>query len=181
MPNATWTVTVDPSSHDATKFGWVLRRNGKLYQSSGAAFATRQAAELMAGRVLANVAHASEGSNSHGRRIGAQPLPWHEITTDNYYPRERRALGAAAEIEASRTIYELLSRQQALEFRLRLVLRETHDLKPGPGRDPISVSDYEIGPSAVLSAAEVVMETKDGRRHLMARNSAPEAKRSGAS
>jgi len=56
MPNVTWAVTVEPSPHDATKFGWVIRKNGKLYQSSGASFKTREAAESIAARILVSVA-----------------------------------------------------------------------------------------------------------------------------
>ena len=56
MPNVTWAVTVEPGPYDATKFGWVIRKNGKLYQSSGASFKTREAAESMAARILVNVA-----------------------------------------------------------------------------------------------------------------------------
>lgn len=56
MPNVTWAVSVEPSPYDAAKFGWVIRRNGKLYQSSGASFKTREAAEFMAARILVSVA-----------------------------------------------------------------------------------------------------------------------------
>ena len=53
--SAIWETTVERSRHEPMKFGWVLRRNGKLYQASGAAFATREAAIAMAKRTLATL------------------------------------------------------------------------------------------------------------------------------
>jgi hypothetical protein len=97
----------------------------------------------------------------------ADVLPsWLEITTDDYYPRDlRRQPGTRFMTAAWDRLDELLAQQRAGAFRLRLVLRETHDLKPGLGRNPLSIDDYEYGPDIALDAKEVVLITRDSQRH----------------
>ena len=90
---------------------------------------------------------------------------WLEITSDDYYPREvRRQPGTRFMVAAWDRLDALLAQQRAGAFRLRIVLRETHDLKPGLGRNPLSVDDYEYGPDIVLDAKEVVLITRGGQR-----------------
>lgn len=63
----------------------------------------------------------------------------------------------------------LLSAQYQGRFRLRLVLRESHDLKHGTKRDwdPLYLHDYRFGRHHLIhAAAEVVIERCDGRRYL---------------
>ena len=92
--------------------------------------------------------------------------PWREFTTDDYYPVTRRSRsGYEPWIEASDWIQAMLTRQHAGEFRLRLILREAVDLKRGPKVNPTNIWDYEVGPSAVFAVRQVVIVTKDGRRH----------------
>lgn len=91
---------------------------------------------------------------------------WLEITTDDYYPRDlRRSPGNQSLVAAWDRLDALLSQQREGGFRLRIVLQETHDLKPGIGRNARSLTDYEYGPDLALSATEVVLITKDGQRH----------------
>lgn len=107
-----------------------------------------------------------------------EPPPWREITTDDYHPRVfPDGKGGTAWIASSQRIKDLLERQHAGEFRLRLVLREAVDLKPGPRVDPTWLWDYDAGPAAIMSVAEIVIQTKDGRRRKEARtvSSAPMA------
>src|SRR3954447_12377217 len=71
------------------------------------------------------------------------------------------------------TYKETLAAQKALlkardegRFRLRLVLREAKDLKSCAFRAPLWLYDYKFGPHHILTGAdEVVIETRDGRRH----------------
>lgn len=94
--------------------------------------------------------------------------PWREITTDDYYLQsQRRFPGTQARVAAYDRMHDLLSRQHADEIRLRLVLREAHDLKPGIGRNPMSVEDYEYGPSMALGATQVILVLKNGQRHRL--------------
>ena len=59
----------------------------------------------------------------------------------------------------------LKARNEGL-YRLRLVLREAKDLKFYAFRDPLWLYDYKFGPHHILTGAdEVVIETRDGRRH----------------
>jgi hypothetical protein len=106
-----------------------------------------------------------------GLSIVADILPsWLEVTTDDYYPRDvRRQPGTQFMTAAWDRLDELLAQQRASAFRLRLVLRETHDLKPGLERNPLSISDYEYGPDIALDAKEVVLITHDGRRRQIIR------------
>ena len=59
----------------------------------------------------------------------------------------------------------MLTRQHAGEFRLWLILREAVDLKRGPKVNPTNIWDYEVGPSAIFAVRQIVIVTKDGRRH----------------
>jgi hypothetical protein len=101
-----------------------------------------------------------------GHSVVADVLPsWLEVTTDDYYPRDvRRQPGNRYMSAAWDRLDELLAQQRAGAFRLRIVLRETHDLKPGLGRNPLSVNDYEYGPDIALDAKEVVLVTHNGQR-----------------
>jgi hypothetical protein len=103
-----------------------------------------------------------------------QGPPWREIITEDYYPKSlRRSPGLQAWNTAYTTVQDLIARQRKGELRLRLVLRETHDLLPGSRRNPLRVEAYEFGPPAILSAGEVVLITKDGQRHLVDRANLP--------
>lgn len=94
--------------------------------------------------------------------------PWLEITPDDYYPRARRdEPGPSFWTDAIKTVRDLLQRQYDGEFRLRLVLREAVDLKPLGKRDPLMIRNYEMGPETFLTEADVVIETRDGRRFLV--------------
>ena len=94
--------------------------------------------------------------------------PSREFTTDNYYPVTRRSRpGSDPWIEASDRIQAMLTRQHAGEFRLRLMLRETVDLKRGPKVNPTNIWDYEVDPSAIFAVRQIVMVTKDGRRQMV--------------
>lgn len=106
-------------------------------------------------------------ASEFGHSVVADLLPsWLEVTTDDFYPREvRRLPGTQFMNVAWDRLDELLAQQRTGAFRLRIVLRETHDLKPGIDRNPLSVNDYEYGPDIVLDAAEVVLVTQDGQRH----------------
>ena len=100
--------------------------------------------------------------------------PWREITTDDYYPRgQRRNVGVQEWNRAYSAVQSLIEGQRKGEFRLRLVLRETHDLLPGVKRDPLRVIAYEFGPPAILLADEVVLITTDGQRHSVDRTNLP--------
>lgn len=94
--------------------------------------------------------------------------PWREITPDDYL-RETMALTRNAQ-------NALLSAQHQGRFRLRLVLRESLDLKHGTKRDwnPLWVHDYHFGRHNLIHAAdEVVIERCDGSRYRVNRSSSP--------
>ena len=91
---------------------------------------------------------------------------WREITTDTYFPRAFADKDhSAAWIAAERILADLLDQQLEGTLRLRVVLRATVDLKPQGKRDPLWIGDYRTGPDTVFAAAEVVIETRDGKRH----------------
>jgi hypothetical protein len=91
--------------------------------------------------------------------------PWREITTDDYAPRVFTNLRALEAWNAStKTLKLLLLRQSLGEFRLRLILRESVDLRWGPTADPNWRWDYAHGPDIALDAAEIWIERADGRR-----------------
>ena len=90
--------------------------------------------------------------------------PWREITTDAYHPRIFPATTARAPwIALSDRVYELLYEQLEGRCRLRLILREAVDLKRGPKADPLWYWDYDAGPPANACAAEIWIQSKDGR------------------
>lgn len=72
--------------------------------------------------------------------------PWHEITTDDYLPR---ALvdedHSAAWIAGDAMLRDLLDQQLKGTIRLRVVLRETVDLRPLGRSDPLWIGDYRPG------------------------------------
>jgi hypothetical protein len=113
----------------------------------------------------------------------AAPPPWREITTDDYHPRiYPDTYGGQAYVTAGQTIHRLLQDQLDGKHRLRLVLREAYDLA---GRDkrrqnPYWLWSYDHGVSTILKAAEVVIELRAGKRHVvrMVRN-AEDAKHPG--
>lgn len=91
--------------------------------------------------------------------------PWREITTDDYAPRAFTNLKALEAWNAStQTLKLLLRRQNVGEFRLRLILRESVDLRWRPTADPNWRWDYAHGPDIALDVAEVWIERDDGRR-----------------
>jgi hypothetical protein len=91
--------------------------------------------------------------------------PWREITTDDYAPRIFVDLGSsAAWIASSDALRLLLARQREGEFRLRLILRESVDLRWGPTADPNWRWDYIHGPNLALDAVEIWIERENGRR-----------------
>lgn len=96
--------------------------------------------------------------------------PWREVTTDDYHPRiYEDDLGGRAYIAAGETIRRMLQDQLDGKCRLRLVLREAVDLA---GRDkrrqnPYWLWSYDLGVSTITSVAEVVIELRSGRRHVV--------------
>jgi hypothetical protein len=97
--------------------------------------------------------------------------PWREITTDDYHPRIFPATTASAQwIASTNCVAALLGEQHRGECRLRLILRESLDLKPGPKADPLWVWDYDAGPPAITCVAETWILTKDGRRRRVGEN-----------
>jgi hypothetical protein len=97
--------------------------------------------------------------------VSSDEPPWLEVTTDHYMPRNfPDSYSGAAWVASTEYLRDLLQRQHDGEFRLRLVLREVVDFKSYPSRDPRWFWDYSHGPDLVLSAAEIVIETRDGRR-----------------
>jgi len=102
------------------------------------------------------------------------PPPWREITTDDYHPRNYPdSKGGAAWIASSKRIRELLQAQHDGEFRLRLIVRESTDLNRGPKVNPLWIFDYDVGPDAIMSAAEVWIQTKGGQRRKVERRPVP--------
>jgi hypothetical protein len=110
------------------------------------------------------------GGVEEGREqwAAAIPPPWREVTTDDYHPRIREdSIGGSAYIAAGRAVHQMLQDQLDGKYRLRLVLREAVDLA---GRDkkrqnPYWLWAYDHGVSTILSAAEVVIEMRSGKRH----------------
>ena len=96
--------------------------------------------------------------------------PWREVTTDDYHPRiYPDTYGGRAYITAGETIRQMLQEQLDGKCRLRLVLREAVDLA---GRDkkrqnPYWLWSYDLGVSTITSVAEVVIEMRSGRRHVV--------------
>ena len=84
---------------------------------------------------------------------------WHEVTPDDFLRPVIRDT-----VEAQKA---LLQARDAGQFRLRLVLREAKDLKRCAFRNPLWVHDYRYGRPYILAADEVVIETRDGRRHIV--------------
>jgi hypothetical protein len=114
--------------------------------------------------------HGPAEDGEEQRAVPATPPPWREITTDDYHPRTHRDdVGCAADVAAGRIIHRLLQDQLDGKHRLRLVLREAADLA---GRDkkrqnPYWLWSYDLGVSTILSAAEVVIEMRSGKRHTV--------------
>lgn len=105
--------------------------------------------------------------------MSEDPPPWKEVSTDDFHPRTFRGhTGSEAWVASTNRVRELLERQHAGEFRLRLVLRETVDLKPRGQRDPRRLFEYDCGPFATTEA-EVVIVLKDGRRYTVTKVPAP--------
>lgn len=96
--------------------------------------------------------------------------PWREVTTDDYHPRiYPDSFDGRAYITAGETIRQMLQDQLDGKCRLRLVLREAVDLA---GRDkrrqnPYWLWSYDLGVSTITSVAEVVIEMRSGRRHVV--------------
>jgi hypothetical protein len=89
-------------------------------------------------------------------------LPWREVGPADFLRVTHRET-----LAAQKALLE--ARDEGL-FRLRLVLREAKDLKSHAYRDPLWVHDYKFGPYHILTGAdEVVIETRDGRRHEVER------------
>ncbi|WP_457104353.1 hypothetical protein [Methylobacterium sp. P5_C11] len=113
---------------------------------------------------------ASRGLVEHDQEVTAAPPPWREVTPDDYHPRiHEDSLGGSAYITAGRVVHKLLQDQLDGKHRLRLVLREAVDLA---GRDkkrqtPYWLWAYDHGVSMILSAAEVVIEMRSGKRHVV--------------
>lgn len=105
------------------------------------------------------------------------------MTTDEYHPRiHEDTIGGRAYIAAGETVRQMLQEQLDGKCRLRLVLREAVDLA---GRDkrrqnPYWLWSYDLGVGTITSVAEVVIELRSGRRHVvqMVRN-AEDARDSG--
>lgn len=98
--------------------------------------------------------------------------PIREITTDDYHPGNYPdAIGGAAWIKSTAVIRDLLQRQHDGEVRLRLILREAVDLKPGR-RNLRRMFEYDLGPSMLPTEVAVAINTKDGR-HVVVREPAP--------
>jgi hypothetical protein len=102
--------------------------------------------------------------------VPSTPPPWKEVTTDDYHPRiHEDSHGGSAYITAGKVVHRLLQDQLDGKYRLRLVLREAVDLA---GRDkkrqnPYWLWAYDHGVSTILSAAEVVIEMRSGKRHVV--------------
>ncbi|WP_336491590.1 hypothetical protein [Methylobacterium nigriterrae] len=92
--------------------------------------------------------------------------PWREVTPDDFLQ--------ATYWETSATQRALLQARDAGQLRLRVIFRESKDLKPGSGRDPLWLFDYRFSePYLLWDADEVVIETRDGRRHVVERSGTP--------
>src|SRR4051794_29148833 len=88
--------------------------------------------------------------------------PWREITPDDILRDTYKEMLAAEK--------RLIQARKEGQFRLRLILREAKDLKYGSHRDLLWSYDYKYGTHHMLrDVDEVVIETRDGRRHLVER------------
>ena len=93
--------------------------------------------------------------------------PWREVTPDDFLQ--------ASYWETSATQKALLQARDEGQFRLRVIFRETKDLKSASGRDPLRLFDDHFGePYLLWDADEVVIETCDGRRHVVERAGTPQ-------
>ncbi|WP_336487426.1 hypothetical protein [Methylobacterium nigriterrae] len=94
--------------------------------------------------------------------------PWREVTPDDFLRETYKATLAAEK--------HLIRARENGQLRLRLILREAKDLKYGAFRDPLWPYDYKYGTHHMLrDVDEVVIETRDGRRHLVERLRATQA------
>ena len=109
-----------------------------------------------------------------GDRMTDDEPPWREVTRDTYDPRRRDPSlneGHVGYLAMQAEIRDLLTRQLAGEFRIRLVLREAHDLAGSTEdakrrQNPYSDMSYAIGDDAILlCASAVVIERQDGTRY----------------
>src|SRR4051794_15782491 len=88
--------------------------------------------------------------------------PWREVTPDDFL-RETYKETLAAE-------KRLIQAHKDGQLWLRLILREAKDLKHGAFCDPLWPYDYKFGTHHMLrDVDEVVIETRDGRRHVVER------------
>lgn len=94
--------------------------------------------------------------------------PWREITPSDYRRTSFRLTRWAQDA--------ILQARNAGEFRLRLVLRESENLKKKlkRRRDPLYVHDYNFGPTNIAwEADELVIERCDGQRYRIDRTTSP--------
>src|SRR4051794_28013715 len=88
--------------------------------------------------------------------------PWREITPDEILRDTYKETLAAEK--------HLIQARENGQLRLRLILREAKDLKYGAFRDPLWPYDYKYGTHHMLrDVDEVVIETRDGCRHVVER------------
>jgi hypothetical protein len=90
--------------------------------------------------------------------------PWREVTPDDFLRPTFRETSAAQKA--------LLRARDEGRFRLRVVFYEAKHLKCGSQRDPLWLYDYHFGhpPHVLWGADEVVIETRDGRWHVVERD-----------
>ena len=99
--------------------------------------------------------------------------PWREVTPDDF---KGSTYGQAGKAQKA-----LLRGRDEGRYRLRVVFREAQDLKQGADRDPLWLFNYTFRQPYILwHADEVVIETRDGLRHVIERAGAPQALTFGA-
>lgn len=93
-----------------------------------------------------------------------------EVATGDYHPRIHPAtFGGDAYVAAGETIRQMVQDQLDGKCRLRLVLREAVDLADRDKRrkSPYWLWSYEFGVSTITSVAEIVIEMRSGRQHVV--------------